>query len=154
MTEHSAAKLVFDMGVRYKTGFRSFQFGMALRNFSSQLRREQIDEQLPQTFSLGTSIDLLDVIDPAHTAETSLLFAVDYLHSNNYSERINIGTEYVFAGMLAVRGGYQTNRDIASWSAGVGFFTTLEEYDVQVDYSYSQMKYFDGVNRLSLGVGF
>lgn len=154
LTKHTAAKLVFDVGVRYKTGFKSFQFGMALRNFSSQLRREQIDEQLPQTFSLGTSIDLYDFIDPSHGRETSLLLAVDYLHSNSYSERINIGTEYLFAGMFAVRGGYQTNRDIASWSAGVGFFTTLEEYDVRVDYAFSQMTYFDGVNRLSLGVAF
>jgi hypothetical protein len=79
---------------------------------------------------------------------------VDFLHSNNYSERVNMGLEFITLGMIALRGGFQTNRDVASWSAGVGVFTSIEEYDVRFDYSYSQMQYFNGVNRFSLGFSF
>lgn len=152
--KNSASLVVFDVGVKYYTGFRSFRFGMAFRNFSAQVKREQIEEQLPLTFTLGVAMDMLDLIDPGHSPETSLTLGTDFLHSNNYSERVNLGLEYTMLGMFALRGGYQTNRDAASWSAGLGFFTAFEDYGLRFDYSYSQMKYFDGVNRLSLGFSF
>ncbi|RPH29199.1 PorV/PorQ family protein, partial [bacterium] len=142
MKGNSASVLVFDVGVKYYTGFRSFRFGMAFRNFGTQVKREQIEEQLPLTFTLGAAMDMFDLVDPGHSQETSMTLGVDFLHSNNYSERVNMGVEYITMGMFALRGGYQTNRDIGSWSAGVGFFTSVEDYDLRFDYSYSQMKYF------------
>jgi len=152
--KNSASVLVFDVGVKYYTGFRSFRFGMAFRNFSAQVKREQIEEQLPLTFTLGAAMDLLDLVDPEHSRETSMTLGLDFLHSNNFSERVNMGVEYTMMGMFALRGGFQTNRDVASWSAGVGFFTEIEDYNLRFDYSYSQMKYFNGVNRFSLGFSF
>lgn len=67
---------------------------------------------------------------------------------------MNIGTEYRFLGMLALRAGYQFNRDIASWSAGAGFHTSLSGYNVEVNYSFSKMDVFDNINRLSLNFAF
>jgi hypothetical protein len=152
--ENNAKQLVADIGVRYKTGYKKFSFGMAFRNFSSQVKREAVEEQLPFTFTLGTSIDLLDVAVPDHDKGSSLMFSADYLHPNNYSERANLGLEYLIMGTFALRGGYQTNRDLASWSMGVGINTSVESYDIQVSYSYSSFEYFSGVNRLSIGFGF
>ena len=154
LKENSASVLVFDVGVKYYTGFRSFRFGMAFRNFSAQVKHEQIEEQLPLTFTLGVAMDMFDLLDPGHSKESSMTLGVDFLHSNNYSERVNMGLEFIALGMIALRGGFQTNRDVASWSAGVGVFTSIEEYDVRFDYSYSQMQYFNGVNRFSLGFSF
>ncbi len=154
LKENSASVLVFDVGVKYSTGFRSFRFGMAFRNFSAQVKHEQIEEQLPLTFTLGVAMDMFDLLDPGHSNETSMTLGVDFLHSNNYSERVNMGLEYIALGMIALRGGFQTNRDMASWSAGVGVFTSIEDYDLRFDYSYSQMQFFNGVNRLSLGFSF
>jgi hypothetical protein len=56
--------------------------------------------------------------------------------------------------MFAFRSGYQTNRDIASWSGGVGFNTTLLSYNIEINYSYSDFEYFYNVNRLSLTFSF
>jgi len=42
--KNNAVKLVFDAGVKYKTGFKSFVFGMVIRNFASNIKREEIDE--------------------------------------------------------------------------------------------------------------
>jgi hypothetical protein len=154
LKKNAASVLAFDVGVKYYTGFRSFRFGMAFRNFSAQVQREQIKEQLPLTFTLGAAMDMLDLVDPEHSSETSMTLGVDFLHSNNYSERVNMGVEVVTMGMFALRGGFQTNRDVASWSAGIGFFASIEDNDVRFDYSYSQMKYFNGVNRFSLGFAF
>jgi hypothetical protein len=151
LTRNNASQLAFDMGVTYLTGYRSLRFGMAIRNFSSQVKREEISEQLPMTFTLGGAMDLLDVVDPEHDRSSGLTLGVDYLHPNNYSERFNFGLEYLMFGMVALRGGYQTNRDLASWSAGVGLLTTYDGYDVQVHYSYSAFEYFNGVHRFSIG---
>ncbi|MCF8259802.1 MAG: PorV/PorQ family protein [Melioribacteraceae bacterium] len=151
---NDAAKLVFDAGVIYNTGYRNFRFGMAIRNFASQIKREEIEEQLPLTFTIGTAIDILKFIVPEHDSGTNLTLTSDYIHSNNYSERVNFGMEYKIFDVLFFRGGYQTNRDIASWSGGIGFRQQVMDYSVSVNYSYSQMEVFDNVNRLSLGFSF
>jgi len=151
-TNNNATKLVFDAGVLYNTGFKGFKFGMAIRNFSSNIKREAIDEQLPLTFTMGAVINLMEFF--TESKNESFLLAADFLHSNSYSERVNIGAEYRFLGMLALRVGYQTNRDIASWSAGAGINTELAGYDVEVNYSFSKMEIFDNVNRLSVKFAF
>lgn len=152
--KNNASKLVFDAGVKYVTGFKSFSFGMTIRNFASNIKREAVDEQLPLSFTLGGSMDLLDIFDPAHAKDSGLEFGVDFLHQNNYSERVNLGLEYRLLGALSLRGGYQTNRDLASWSAGIGFNTTVEDYAVELNYSYSKFSIFNNVNRFSLGLSF
>jgi hypothetical protein len=150
--DNKASKLVFDAGVKYRTGFKGFSFGMAIRNFASNLKREAIDEQLPIAFTMGGAINLMEFI--SEDKDQSLMLAVDFLHSNSYSERTNVGVEYNFMGMLALRAGYQSNRNIASWSAGAGFNTSLSGYDVQVNYSFSKMEIFDNVNRVSVNFAF
>jgi len=154
LKNNNASIFVFDLGVKYYTGLKSFRFGMAFRNFSSQIKREEVYEQLPTTFTISGAMDLMDIITPDHDKNTSLTLGADYLHSNNYSERLNFGLEYITMGAIALRGGYQTNHDLQSWSLGMGAFVKVENYDIQVNYSYSAMQYFDGVNRFSLGVGF
>lgn len=151
--DNNATKLVFDAGVLYNTGYKDFRFGMTIRNFSSNIKREEINEQLPLAFTMGGAINLLAFILPESKNDV-LTLAVDFLHSNSYSERINIGAEYKFLGMAALRAGYQTNRDIASWSAGAGFNTELSGYNLQVNYSFSKMDVFDNVSRISLNFAF
>lgn len=152
--ENNATKFVFDAGIKYNTGYKNFRFGMAIRNFSSNIKREEIDEQLPLVFTVGTAIDLLEVITDEPDKQTALTLAVDYIHSNNFSERINLGMEYKLLDMFYLRGGYQSNRDLASWSGGVGFVKTIGDYSIDINYSMSQMEIFDNVNRLSVGFGF
>jgi hypothetical protein len=152
--KNDATKLVFDAGVEYYTGYKSFRFGMSIRNFSSNIKRESIEEQLPLQFVLGAAIDIMDIINSEHAEDNTLIFAVDFLHQNNYSERVNFGAEYTVLGFLALRGGYQTNRDIASWSGGVGVKTSVSDYNLGVDYSYSKYDIFNSVSRLSLSFNF
>jgi hypothetical protein len=152
LKQNNATKAVFDLGVRYKTGFKGFTFGMSIRNFSSNIKREEIDEQLPLLFTLGGAVNLMEIIDPEQSS--SLFFAADFLHQNNYSERVNLGLEYRFLDMVSIRGGYQTNRDLASWSGGIGLYYTLFDDDIEVNYSYSRFEVFDSVSRFSLVFSF
>lgn len=146
--DNDAVKLAFDAGVRYNTGYKGFVFGMYIRNFSSNIKRELNDEQLPLIFALGASINAMEILNL--NPVNPLTLSVDFLHQNNYSERVNLGLEYRFLNMISLRGGYQTNRDLASWSGGIGLSTSLAGYDLEVNYSYSRFEIFDSVNRLSL----
>ncbi len=152
--ENNANKMIFDAGVKYYTGLKSFRFGMAIRNFSSNLKREEISEPLPLLFTMGVALNVFDVILSNPSDENSLLFAVDFLHPNNYTERLNLGLEYNFWNMLSLRCGFQTNHDTASWSAGIGVQTKVGKNNVCFDYSYSDLDIFQYVNRFSLGVNF
>jgi hypothetical protein len=96
----------------------------------------------------------MQIIQESISNDNSILLAVDFLHQNNYSERINIGVEYTFLSMISLRGGYQTNRDLASWSAGLGFNASVSDSDIEVNYSYSSFEIFDSVNRISLTFSF
>lgn len=147
--KNNATKLVFDAGVLYNTGYKDFRFGMAIRNFSSNIKREEIDEQLPLVFTLGTAINLWKFVDESNP-NNELTLAVDFAHFNNYSERVNLGLEYKFMNMISLRAGYQTNRDIASWSAGIGLNTEIAGNLVEINYSYSHISVFNNVNRISL----
>ena len=149
VNKNNASKIAFDAGVKYYTGFKDFRFGMAIRNFASNIRREQNDEQLPLTFTVGGAIDLFQFVNTSNSQ--ALTLAVDFLHSNSYSERINMGMEYKFMNMIAIRGGYQTNRDIASWSVGAGFSSSFGSTGIEVNYSFSKMDIFKDINRLSVG---
>jgi hypothetical protein len=153
---NNATKLAIDLGVKYYTAFNDFRFGMTIRNFSSDITRELIAEQLPLTFTVGAAIDVMDFFDSNHSKNTALTFSADVLHSNSYSERVNLGLEYKVLGAIALRGGYQTNRDVQSWSAGVGLNTTLGGKDFQFNYSFSKITEvaFNNVNRLSLMMSF
>ena len=147
---NDASKLVFDAGVLYQTGFKGFVFGMALRNFATDIKREEIEEQLPLIFSLGASVNIMDIVDPGKSIDHRILFTTDFLHQNNYSERLNLGVEYKFLQMIALRGGYQTNRDLASWSGGIGLTTSVSDYNLDLNYSYSRFEYFNSVSRISV----
>jgi hypothetical protein len=152
--KNDAAKLVFDAGVKYYTGYRSFRFGMAIRNFASNIKREQIEEQLPLTFTMGIAMDMFTMVTGEKVKDNTLTLAVDYLHQNSYSERVNLGLEYIFMNLISLRGGYQTNRDLSSWSLGAGISHIIFDKQIRLDYSYSKFDLFDPVNRIGVGVQF
>lgn len=152
LKDNNMEKLVFDAGVKYDTGFRDFKFGMSIRNFSSNVKREEISEQLPLIFTMGISIDLVKLLSESLGKSNNLLFAIDFTHPNNYSERMNIGFEYTFLKLISVRYGYQFNQDLASGSYGFGLKKNLGNRALSIDYSYSDYEYFDGVSRVSIGV--
>ncbi|MFA7289899.1 MAG: DUF3308 domain-containing protein, partial [Melioribacteraceae bacterium] len=78
---------------------------------------------------------------------------VDAIHSNDYSERVHVGGEYVFLNQFALRGGYRFNYDEGNFSVGVGFNTELSGVKVKLDYSYVNMDYLDSPHRFSLSFG-
>lgn len=143
-----ASAVALDFGTIYFTGFKSLAFGMSVRDFSQEIKFESEGFQLPLTFRIGVSMDVLDFF-PASQGFQSLMVSVDAVHPRSYPEYINVGMEYTLADVLAVRSGYLFQRDEQGLTMGVGLHKRLGNILLAVDYASSPFGIFGTVNRLS-----
>jgi len=133
-----------DFGTLYRTGFKSLVFGMTVRNFSNEIKFEKEAFQLPLTFRLGLSMDLMDFL-PAFSGH-SMLLSVDASHPRSYPEQLMVGLQYGFQEMLFLRLGYEGNHDENDISFGFG----LSRFGLSFDYAYTPYGVFDNVQRMTL----
>jgi len=141
--------LTVDFGTLYYTGWKSFAFGMTVRNFSGEITYEDEGFQLPLTFSMGVSMDLMDLF-PEKPKNMTLMASVDALHYRSHPEEINVGVEYGFMNTLYLRGGFRSSEDIQKFSFGAG----LNVSGIMVDYSYTPTVDFADVQRFTIGFAF
>lgn len=141
----------FDFGTIFYPGWKSFRLGMSVRNFSPEFKYYQDGFELPLTFTIGFAMDVMDFIGKH---EDPLLISVDAVHPRDYSDRINLGAEYSFMNSVFLRAGYKFNYDNEGFTAGLGLMQNFAGVNVKVDYSYSTMKYFDGIHRISFGFSY
>lgn len=151
--EHKAEVLSFDFGMLYHTGFKSLDFGMSIRNFSKEIKYIDESFQLPLTFKIGLSMNLIDLTE-IDRGMHSLLLAVDAAHPRDYPEQVSIGMEYTFLNTFSIRGGYTFPTDEQEFSAGVGFKQELSDVNFSIDYSYTPFGIFDNVHRVSINIGY
>ncbi len=143
--DYNLSVLAFDFGTTFKTGLKSLVFGMSVSNFSREIRYERESFQLPLTFKIGISMDMMDLI-PGATENHSLWVSVDAVHPRSFAEYLNIGGEYTFLKTLILRAGYITGHTDYDLTAGVG----LRKFGFGLDYSYVPQKIFKDIHRVSL----
>jgi hypothetical protein len=143
----------FDFGIQYKTGFKSLVFGMSLRNFSQEIEYIEESFQLPLTFKIGLSMNLVDLLDEAND-QHSFLFSVDAAHPRDYKEQLHIGGEYTFMNILSLRAGYVSPTDEQGVNFGAGLKHEFVGFKFGVDYSYLDFGVFDNVNRFSINISY
>ena len=143
--KYIANAFAFDFGTHFKTGLKSLAFGMSIRNFSNEIKYETEGFQLPLTFSMGISMNLVDLI-PSMAKSHSLIASVDAVHPRDFPEYINLGFEYNMRNMLFVRYGFMSNRDDRASNFGFG----LKLVGVGVDYSYSTWGVFKDTQNFTL----
>jgi hypothetical protein len=143
----------FDFGILYRTGFKSLQFGMAVRNFSKEARYIGEGFQLPLTFRIGLSMNMLDIWSIDRT-DHQFLLAVDAEHPRDYPERLKMGGEYVFMDLLALRAGFISLADEQKFSYGVGLRKDLGPVGFGLDYAYTPFGLFGNVNTFSFNFSF
>ena len=153
ISDNKTSGLAFDFGTIYYTGIQSVRVGINIRNFSREIEYQKYGFQMPLTFQIGLAMDMLDLLSEEH-ANHSFVMALDAIHPRDYTERINVGAEYWFMGMIALRGGYKFNHDTENLTAGVGFKKDFAGKNIILDYCFTNTDYFDSVNRISLGISF
>jgi hypothetical protein len=149
--DYAIGVMVFDFGTRYATGYRSLVFGMSVRNFSKEVQYELESFQLPLTFKFGLSMNVFDFFHNVSDIH-KLYVSVDAAHPRSGPEYLNIGGEYTFQELIAVRAGYITNtiNDQSGLTAGIG----IQKFGVGLDYAYTPYTLFPDIHRISLRVSF
>ncbi|MBN1349779.1 PorV/PorQ family protein [candidate division KSB1 bacterium] len=187
-----------DIGTLYRTGFKSLRMGMSIRNFGPELKftgtyqdydngewvidsrtqqpeqREFLPYHMPMTFKISLAYDLLD------SENQNMTLAMDLVHPNDNVERLNVGAEFVWLKMFALRAGYigpfgllgrygdevenknatdEKSYDVenyaANFSAGVGFNMDMKGFGlISIDYAYTDFGVLDWAHRASLAVNF
>ncbi|APF19515.1 PorV/PorQ family protein [Caldithrix abyssi] len=143
--DNIASTMAFDFGTIYRTGFKSFTFGMMVRNFSQEIKFEKESFQLPLTFNIGFSANLFDFI-LTDAKEQTLLLSVNAVHPRSYPEYINVGMEYEYKRFLALRCGYISNHDEYGMTYGFG----VKALHFGVDYAFTPFGVFNQVHRFSV----
>jgi hypothetical protein len=159
----SAGGLAVDLGTLYNTGFRTLRIGMAIQHFGGELTpdgtfddyysgsdslKAYLPYSMPMTFKLGMAMDVID------QGPHFLTVAVDAVHPNDNVEQVNVGGEYWFNGIVALRGGYRINTDEEGLTAGAGFRIPAGGTTITLDYAYADFNRLDLVHRASLGFAF
>lgn len=149
--DNSVGAVAFDFGILYKTGFKSLNFGMSVRNFSTEIKfKEEFESfQLPLTFRIGVSMDAMDLIDVDREMH-SLLVSFDASHPRDYSEQIFIGGEYTFMKMFSIRAGFVSPADEYSLTYGFGVKKNLAGVNLGIDYAYQPFGIFSSANTYSV----
>jgi len=153
LVKNTADAIAFDFGTIYHTGWKSFTFGMSVRNFSQEIKFQTEGFQLPLLFTIGASMNLFDLF-LTELRSQSLYLSVDALHPRSFSERLNIGLEYSLMDMLVIRTGYLMNYDERGFSGGIGVQKTIGPLSFGIDYAYTPFGVFDNVQRMSLYIAF
>ncbi len=149
--DYNQSTAVFDFGVMYKTGFRSMTFAMSVRNFARELKYEQENFELPLTFRIGVTMDVLDLTNLDQDMH-SFNISVDANRPRDFAEQIMIGGEYMIMQTVSLRAGYTFPTDVEGVNLGVGVHRDLGSFGFAFNYSYTTFDIFDAVHRLGLQI--
>ncbi|MGH1364083.1 MAG: PorV/PorQ family protein [Calditrichia bacterium] len=139
----SSGSVIFDGGILFKTGLRSLDFGMMLRNFGPEVKYVDEGYPLPQIFAIGLSGMLLGDEGDAFlmpSEDHNVLFAYDLAQTRDHSQQQHLGVEYSYRSLISLRSGYKVNFDEESWTAGFG----INVNRFKLDYSYNDFGEFLG----------
>jgi len=145
LRDYNLGTIAFDFGTIYKTGLKSLAFGVSINNFSREVRYERENFQLPLSFKIGISMNVIDLV-PDLAENHSLYLSVDAIHPRSFPEYLNIGGEYLFAKTVALRVGYITHHSDYGLTAGIG----VQKFGVGIDYSFMPHKVFNDIQRISV----
>lgn len=151
-TEYDLDVLAIDIGAYYDFLYNGIRFGATVQNISRELKYESQQFPLPFAVVFGVAIEPLRFfdVDTAH----SVVVCVESRHPRDFGEKIEMGIEYYYLGIFALRAGYRTNYDERGWTAGVGVKYALAGVPWRVDYAYEPFGILGTRHFISLGIGF
>lgn len=139
----------FDFGILYRTGVRSVNFAMSVRNFAQELTYAEESFELPLTFRVGISMDLMDLTS-VNREMHAFRMAVEAVRPRDFSEHVQVGGEYLFMNTLALRAGYAFPLDEQGVNLGGGLQREISGIGFGFNYAYTNFGTFGAVNRLGL----
>lgn len=153
--EFDASVIAYDFGVHYKTGWESLELGFTFKNLAPETKFDTEDSEIPLTFRMGASLDLLDLTD-INKEIHSFVVSVNANRPRDFDEQLIIGTDYTFLKRFSLRAGYLFPAEEQGLSFGAGFRQPINRNGIaiKVDYAYTNFGIFNAVNRLTVQFSF
>ncbi len=151
--DNEVSTVAFDFGVLYNTGFRSLNFAMSVRNFARELKYVDENFELPLTFNVGVSMNMLELssMDPnTHAFHLS----VEAERPRDFKEQLKIGGEYTFRNLLSLRAGYTVPTDEQGVSLGGGLNLDTSGIGLGINYAFTSFSVFNAVHRIGIQLSF
>jgi len=159
----AADGFVFDFGLKYKTGYKTIQTSVVIRNFGPEVSFKDDDPNTdnadfefyppPQTLVIGVSGDVMSSTNPLiyRSEDQRLRVSLEIVGPRDYGQQYNTGFEWGYKDQLFIRSGYKFNYDTQGLSLGMG----VRINNFRGDYSYATYgKYLYNVHRISVGIEF
>jgi len=158
--QNKVSSFAFDFGTMYDTGIKSIRLTMDIRNYSSNQLYENEEFQLPQTYKIGVSANLFELLPIGDPSKNSCVLAIEGVDPHSRTEYLNAGLEYSLMNMIDLRTGYSFQRsqdDAGGLNAGAGLKLSSFglPFDGKFDFSYSDYgSIFGSVMRFSVSGSF
>lgn len=176
----SASTFAIDLGTYLRTGFHDLIIAMNMSNFGGNMQLDgrdlititDVNNQvsgnynpdarlktepwpLPLTFRVGVAMNFVGGDDPIIASDQNrFTLAVDGVHPNDNTEKVNVGGEYAWNEMVFARVGYRINYDVEKWTFGVGLKMNIGSQRVGFDYALIDFHDLGKISQFSLEVGF
>lgn len=151
LVEETATAFAVDVGGLYKLLDEKLALGLALQNAGTKLQYLDGGEKwaLPMVIRGGAAYK--QPLAEGH----EILGAVDMVIPLDSKIKANLGLEYLFQELLAVRAGYKIGYDSDSATIGLGFLPgELIGQKIGIDYALSLMKDLPLTHRVGLSYSF
>jgi hypothetical protein len=176
----SANTFAMDLGTYLRTGFHDLIIAMNISNFGGNMQLEgrdlititDLNNQvsgnynpdanlktepwpLPLTFRVGIAMNFVGGEDPiVESAQNRFTLAIDGVHPNDNTEKVNIGGEYAWDETVFARVGYKINYYLEKWTFGVGLRANVINQQVGFDYALVDFNDLGKVSQFSLELRF
>ncbi|MDQ7040547.1 MAG: PorV/PorQ family protein [Rhodothermus sp.] len=150
---YTKSTIAVDFGVLYRTALQSLTFAMSVRNFSRELTYVEESFELPLSFQIGATYNLMDLVAPGNGMH-ALWLNVEAVRPRDYPEQIKVGAEYSFMDLFFLRAGYVNPTDEQGLNLGAGLRLGARTFRIGIDYAYTSFGIFDNVHRLGLQLAF
>jgi hypothetical protein len=175
----SARGVAFDVGTLFDTQLEGLRLGMSISNYGTKMQmsgqdvlvQKDIDAtvsgnnpninanlqtdkwDMPLLFRVGMSVDVLKGL-----YDSNLTVAVDALHPNDDVESVNVGAEYVFHRMVALRAGYKSlfakdSEEGLTFGGGVNY-KMFGTSSLMLDYAWGDFGVLNTIQKFSVGLTF
>lgn len=176
--EAKAVGFAVDLGVQYRTPFDGIMLGMSISNFGTKMQMQGnstlviYDPDLSGTgnngkiaanlstdyWSLPLNFRVGLAYSPISSENNKVTIAIDALHPSDNYESVNIGGEYIFHDIIAIRGGYKSlflSDSEEKFSLGFGLKQVmLGNVVIRFDYAYQDFGRLNNIQKFTLGIAF
>ena len=146
--ELGTSTFAVDIGTLYDIPILRSHLGVSLTNIGKDVQFITEPYSLPTALRFGVLVDLLR--DPSNQMVST--FQISRL--NDADEQYNVGSEYTFNSMIALRAGWKFSYDQENVTAGFGIHLNTTGLNGTLDYGYNNFKYLPGTHSFTLEVGF